>query len=223
MLSNNASVRGTSAAAGVSAGLAAWLTTVAVDGVGTTANVILGALGVVGGWDDTDTDQLVAAAVPGTATALTESNVRTVSESIYDNGGEARVAMMTPKVKTLFSAYLFTDAARIATMTNDDPGGSARERKAQGSVDLYISDFSALQLIPNRLQPDSGTADESNLFILDFSMLEMSFLQGYKVEPLTKDALSTNSFISSDWTLVVKNWDSCGYVGDIDESTAMVA
>ena len=223
-LSNNASVRGTDTVAGVSAGLAAWLTTADVDGNAlATENVILGALGAVGGWDDTDTDQLVAAATPGTAGALTETNVRIVSESIYDNGGEARVAMMTPKVKTLFSAYLFTDAARIATMTNDDPGGSARERKAQGSVDLYISDFSALQLIPNRMQPIAGGADESNLFILDFSMLEMSFLQGYKVDPLAKTDLSDNSFISVDWTLVVKNWDSCGYVGDIDESTAMVA
>ena len=223
LLSNNASVIGTDTVAGQSAGLAAWLTTVDVDGVGTTENVILGALGVVGGWDVTDTDSLVAAAVPGTATALTESNVRTVSESIYDNGGEARVAMMTPKVKTLFSAFLFTDAARIATMQNFEPGGSARERKAQGSVDLYISDFSALQLIPNRMQPIAGGAAESNLFILDFSMLEVSFLQGYNVMPLAKTDLSNDSFISVDYTHVVKNWDSCGYVGDIDESTAMVA
>lgn len=224
LLSNNASVRGTDTVAGQSAGMAAWLTTFDVDGnAGATENVILGALGVVGGWDVLDTDQLVAAAVPGTATALTESNIRTVSESIYNNGGEARVAMMTPKVKTLFSAYLFTDAARIATMQNFEPGGSARERKAQGSVDLYISDFSALQLIPNRMQPIAGAADESNLFLFDFSMLELSFLQGYNVIPLTKDALSNNSFISVDYTLRVKNWDSSGYIGDIDESTAMVA
>ena len=223
VLSNNASVIGTDAVAGQSAGMAAWLTTVGVDGVATTENVILGALGVVGGWDDTDTDSLVAAAVPGTATALTETNVRTVSKSIYDNGGEARVAMMTPQVKTLFSTYLFTDAARIATMQNHEPGGSARERKAQGSVDLYISDFSALQLVPNRMQPDSGTAAESNLFLFDFSMLEISFLQGYNVIPLAKTDLSNDSFISVDYTLVVKNWDSSGYVGDIDEATAMVA
>ena len=224
LLSNNASVIGTDVVAGQSAGLAAWLTTADVDGnAAATQNVILGALGAVGGWDDTSTDGLVAAATPGTATALTESNVRIVSESIYDNGGEARVAMMTPKVKTLFSEFLFTDAARIATMVNQDPGGSARERKAQGSVDLYISDFSALSLIPNRMQPIAGGAAESNLFILDFSMLEVSFLQGYNVMPLAKTALSNNSFISVDYMLVVKNWDSSGYVGDIDESTAMVA
>ena len=224
LLSNNASVIGTDAVAGQSAGLAAWLTTTDVDGNAlATNNVILGALGVVGGWDVVDTDSLVAAAVPGTAAALTETNVRIVSESIYDQGGEARVAMMTPKVKTLFSAFLFTDAARIATQVNQEPGGSARERKAQGSVDLYISDFSALQLVPNRMQPIAGAVAESNLFILDFSMLEVSFLQGYNVMPLAKTDLSNNSFISVDYTHVVKNWDSCGYVGDIDESTAMVA
>ena len=224
VLSNNASVIGTDVVAGQSAGMAAWLTTADVDGnAAANQNVILGALGAVGGWDDTSTDQLVAAATPGTATALTESNVRIVSESIYNNGGEARVAMMTPKVKTLFSAFLFTDAARIASMINDDPGGSSRERKAQGSVDLYISDFSALQLIPNRMQPIAGAADESNLFLFDFSMLEMSFLQGYNVIPLAKTDLSSDSFISVDYTLVVKNWESSGYIGDIDETTAMVA
>lgn len=224
VLSNNGSTRGTDVVAGVSAGMAAWLTTADVDGnAAATNNVTRGVGGLDGGWDVLDTDSLVAPSTPGTAEALTETNVRIVSESIYDQGGEARVAMMTPKVKTLFSAYLFTDAARIASIINDDPGGSARERKAQGSVDLYISDFSALALVPNRMQPIAGGAAESNMFILDFSMLEMSFLQGYRVDPLAKTDLSNDSFISVDMMLVVKNWDSCGYVGDIDETAAMIA
>ena len=54
-------------------------------------------------------------------------------------------------------------------------------------------------------------------------MLGKSFLQGYNVIPLAKTDLSSDSFISVDYTLVVKNWESSGYIGDIDETTAMVA
>jgi hypothetical protein len=222
-LSNNASVEGTDAVAGVTAGLAAWLTNVDVDGNAAAGNVHREAGGADGGWDATAADSLVAASTPGTVpVAISETNIRDVVQSIYEKGGEPNVLMTTPAVKRLISEYMFTDTARIATMTNESPGGSAPERKAQGSVDLFITDYGSLALIPNRLQKPYDT-DNHSAYILDFKYLELSYLQGYRVEPLAKDALSSNRFMSVDWGLCVKNWDALGAVHDIDPAAAMVA
>ena len=222
-LSNNASVIGTDAVAGVSAGLAAWLTTAGiVDAAAVTTNVVRGALGADGGWDDTDTDSLVAASVAGTAVAITEKNIRDVVQSIFENGGEPDTLMTTPAVKRLISEYLFSATAKVATITNQQPGGSARERKAQGSIDLFITDFGALMLVPNRLQPEFAT-DDDIAFILDFSFLEISFLEGYNTKPLAKVGLSDDRLMEVDWTLVVKNWEALGAVYDVDPAAPMTA
>jgi len=222
-LSNNGSVEGTDAVAGVTAGLAAWLTDVDVDGAASVglSNVSREAGGADGGWDAVPTDGLVAASTPGTVpVAITETGIRDRQQAIYEKGGNPDTLMTTPAVKRKISEYMFTDAARIATLLNDDPGGSAPMRKAQGAVDLFIGDYGALTLVPNRLQPEYDTGNDI-AFLLDFSFLEISFLHGYNTVPLAKDALSDNRFMFTDWGLRVKNWDALGAIYDIDPSAAM--
>ena len=220
-LSNNGSLAGTDIAAGQTAGLAAWLTNVDVDGNADAGNVHREAGGADGGWDDTDTDSLVAPSVPGTVpVAVTETGIRDVVQAIYEKGGEPNTLMTTPQVKRQISNYFFTTDAKVATIQNKDPGGSAEERFAQGSVSLFITDFGTLQLVPNRLQKPYDT-DNHSAYILDFKYLSLSFLQGYRVESLAKDALSSNRFMSVDWGLKVSNWDALGAVHDIDPAAAM--
>ena len=223
-LSNNASVEGTDTVAGQSAGLAAWLTSVDVDGnAAASSNVHRETGGSDGGWDATVGNGLVAASTPGTTpVAVTESGIRDIVQAIYEKGGEPDTLMTTPAVKRKISEYLFTETAKVATMYNTSPGGSAEQRKAQGSVDLFITDFGSLQLIANRLQPAYDTGNDI-AFILDFSYLEISYLQGYQTVDLAKDALSSDRFMSVDYGLVVKNWDALGAVYDIDPTAAMTA
>ena len=222
-MSNNGSVEGTDTVAGVTAGLMAWITNVDVQGnAAATGNANRGALGANGGWDDTATDGLVAPSVAGTARALTETMIRDVAQSVYEQGAESDTLMTTPTVKRLISEYLFTSSARIATMINQQPGGSAEERKAQGSVDLFITDYGSLMLIPNRLQPAFAT-DNDVVFILDFTYLSQSFLQGYTTKPLARTGLADDRDIEWDWGLRVTNWDAEGCIYDIDPALAMTA
>ncbi len=225
LLSNNGSIAGTDAVAGQQAGIQAWITTADVDGnAAATGNANRGATGADGGWDATAGDSLVAPHTPGTTRALSEVMIRDVSESIYQNGGEADTLMTSVALKRKISEYLFTDAARIATMTNESPGGAARQRKAQGSVDLYISDYSALMLVPNRLMgPAFTAADNHCALILDFNYVSVSYLQGYQTKPLAKTGLSDNRQIEVDYGLRCTNWDAFGGVFDIDPAQAMVA
>ena len=229
-LSNNASVEGTDTVAGVTAGLAAWLVAdTDIDGNAVAAgdgNVYRAAGGADGGWDATASNSLVAAStVAATPEALSETNVRDRLENIYTKGGNVNTAMMRPGVKRLFSEYLFTSSARIATMINDSPGGASEERKAQGSVDVFITDFGTIKLVPNRLQPeyDDGSNQSDYMFLLDSSLLSMSYLQGIRVEPQAKTGLADKRQMSVDWMLKVMNWDGLGGVADIDATTPMVA
>ena len=66
------------------------------------------------------------------------------------------VAMMRPTVKRKFSEYLYTSAAKIAVL-DSDVGQASEQATAKGAVDVFLSDFSILKLVPNRLQPlDEG-------------------------------------------------------------------
>jgi hypothetical protein len=136
--------------------------------------------------------------------------------------------MMPPTVKRLFSEYLFTSSARIASLIADG-GGEASTRKASGSVDVFLTDFGTLSLVPNRLMPHYDTTiaapggANDYMFILDPSLLEISYLQGYRVEPLAKTGLSDKRLMSVDVSLCVKNWDGLGGVADIDPTTPMTA
>ncbi len=222
-MSNNGSVEGTDTVAGVTAGLAAWITTTNVDGTAAaTSNANRGSLGDNGGWDATAADSLVAASTPGTKRALTEASIRDVTQSIYQQGGEANVLMCTPAVKRLQSEYYLSTAARVAQQRANE-SDSTSSRAAQGAVGLFYTDFGDLQIVPNRLQPSYGAAGVSNAFILDFAYIEISYLSGYRVKPLAKTSLSDNRLMEVDWSLCIKNWDALGAVYDIDEVAAMVA
>lgn len=219
-LANQASVAATDSVAGRSAGLPAWLTTVGIDGTATTSNVHTESGGADGGWDDTVGNGLVAARTPGTTpVALTETVLRDTVQSVYEEGGEVSVAMTTPRVKRTISEYLFTSSSRIASLIADG-GGAASERQASGSVDVFLTDFGTLQLLPNRLQPAYDT-DNQAVYLIDPAMLEISYLEGYRVDPLAKNGLSDRRLMSVDWSLVCRNWDGLGAVFDIDDDAAM--
>ncbi len=133
MLSNQASVAGTDIVAGESGGLQAWLET----------NVI-GAPDTVPGGFNVGTG-IVEAMVIGTPEALTETKVRDVAEMVYTEGGNPGYFMCVPKVARLFSEYLFTSSARVATLTSET-GQKQTGATAKGSINVFVTDLNRVQL-----------------------------------------------------------------------------
>lgn len=211
MNTQQASVAGDGATvAGISAGLGAWVKT----------NVFRGVGGSSGGFNTTT--GLIDAPTAGTPEALSEKNVRDVAQLVYEEGGMTSTICSTPTVVRLISEYLFTDTARVATMTNQDTSGT-NPMKAYGSANVFITDFGqVLKIKDNRLQKDDDT-NSASLYFLDPSHLYQSLLTGYRTEPLAKTGLSEKRLISVDYSLLVTNEKSQGVIADIDTTTAMVA
>lgn len=195
---------------GISAGFGSFL----------TSNVFRGVGGLNGGFGAT-TPTIIDAPVNGAGEALSETNVRDVSQAVYENGGDPTVAMMQPAVKRLFSEYLYTDEARVATL-DSDVGQASEQATAKGAVDVYLSDFSILKLVPNRLQPGQPAASNTVMYLIDPEMVEQVFLHGYRTEPQGKKGLSDERQMIVDWSLRVSTELAHGCIADILPGTPAV-
>ena len=198
--------------AGLSGGLPSWITTTTFRGVA----------GADGGFNFTT--GIVDAATPGAARGLTETLVRDAAQGVYEQGGNPSIMMSVPGVIRKFSEYTFTSSARIATLQQDQQPVAAQT--AIGTTAVFMSDFGVtLELVSNRLQQthvDSVATQVADVFIMDPGMLRISFLAGYRVDPLAKTGLADKRLMRVDWTLKVLNERAQGLIADIDPTVDVV-
>lgn len=196
--------------AGKTAGIGAFLVT----------NISFGATGVHPGFQSGT--KLVTAPTPGTKRALSEAILKSIVASVYTNGGDEndRIGMMMrPPVKMLISDYAYgttVKAAAIQRQTDGDQG------QIISSVDMWRTDFGYLEMIPNRLQPNTAAAT-STVYLFNFDYLEQAFLKDYYVKELATTGLAENRLMAVDWCIKVLNEKAHGAIFDVDEAVAMVA
>lgn len=160
---------------------------------------------------------------------LSETDIRNVVEQVYQEGGDPTVLMTVPSIVRKISEYLFTSSARVATLMSDQ-GKSSEKATALGAVNVFVTDFGTLKLVPNRLQllynalyaAPSLTASYADVFILDPAYLEMCYLYGYRTDMLAKTGLAENRQMAVDWTLVVNTEKAHGIIASVDPTLDMV-
>ncbi len=191
---------------GLMGGLPAWLTTSTSRGAG----------GADGGFNFTT--GIVDAATPGTARGLTETLVRQIAGSVWEEGADPTILMSVPAVIAGFSQFMFDNSSRIARLQRQTEAVQAGV--AIGYVDVFLSDFNVtLEFVPNRLQqtaPDATVVEVADLFILSPAFLMQGFLQGYEVQPLAREGTADNRQMTVDVTLKVLAESAHGVVADID-------
>jgi len=203
-LSENLSVADNGTVAGQSGGLASWIKTAVANGTG-------------GGFDPATG---LTTAPTATKAAMTETMVRDVTQTMYENGAMPGMMMSVPTVIRRFSEYLFTSSARVGTITNDQ-GATTSSMVANGSVNVFVTDFDVvLDLIPNRIQRLESD-DSANVYILDPSYLDLSMLEGYRIEPLAKTGLADKRMMKVDWSLKVRNEKAQGCIFHVDPTLAV--
>ena len=179
---------------------------------------------------NTTTGKTIVPTATADGIALTETAVRDVVESVFLEGGDSSVMMSVPGVIRKFSEYLFTSSARVASLMSDQ-GKSAEKATALGSVSIFVTDFGTLKLVANRLQlkydalyaNPSLTADFADVFILDPAYLELSYLKGYRTDPLAKTGLAENRQMCVDYTLGVHSEKAQGMIASVDPTLSVTA
>lgn len=194
-------------------------------------NIKFGATGAAGGFDPAT--GLTVAPTPGTKYALTETAIRDMMEATYNNGGDPTILMSIPSVIRKISEYLFTSSARIATLQTTANKGDVKKVPgnaddlhqgvtAIGSVNVLVTDFGTLTLVPNRFL-QTTTAGIAPVYGLDPAFFSVGYLQRPEVKPLAKTGLADNRVMSVDYTLIVKNEMSSFAIQGVDTAAAVTA
>lgn len=209
LLANNNAVQGTAAAAGQAASYNSWI----------RANSNRGAAGA-------DPAALVAgfptgaAATDGTLRAMDESLILDVIGSCYVAGGDIDTILMHPLAKQKWSQYMFgtgTAQGRIATPFQDHGKNPTAGATVLGAVDVYVSDFGVIDVIPDRFQRSR------DIPIFEAAMFAIAYLDPYQQFDIAKSGDAEKRVLLVDFTLEARNPDGCGIFADADVTLAMVA
>jgi hypothetical protein len=188
-LNNVAGGAGASGTARTTAGLPAFLTTNVERGTG-GANPTTSGSGSAGYPN--------AAATDGTQRAITETLLKSVIASCWDEGADPSVVLCGSSQKQTISSFTGN-----ATKYQEVDG-----KRLTAAVDIYVSDFGTLQIVPAR------HIRARDVFVLDPSYAKIAYLQTARQKPLARTGLSERRLISAEWGLEVTSEKAHGVIAD---------
>ena len=188
-LNNVAGGAGASGTARTTAGLPAFLTTNVERGTG-------GANGTTSGSGSAGYPN--AAATDGTTRAITETLLKSVIASCWDEGADPSVVLCGSSQKQTISGFTGN-----ATKYQEVDG-----KRLTAAVDIYVSDFGTLQIVPAR------HVRARDVFVLDPSYAKIAYLQTARQKPLARTGLSERRLISAEWGLEVTSEKAHGVIAD---------
>src|SRR6202023_922882 len=144
------------------------------------------------------TNQAKTSGTDGTQRLFTESNLKSVLQSVWNSGGKPDVIMTGGFNKQVFSTF-----TGRATPTED-----TKAKKIVAAVDAYESDFGTLRIAPNRFMRPR------DVLALQMDMWAVAYLNGRRFVsfPLAKTGDSDWKEILSEYTLVARNEKASGGV-----------
>ena len=178
-----------------------------------------GYTGSIGGTSGT-VGQGTGRAVPNlssTTGSLALSDIDQVMQNVYEQGGKASRIMVSPKLRRDFSDLMVTDSG---VRRNLDEKGKLRQ-----SVDVYMSDFGDLMVVPNYIMgltytPTAGAATgvravntaNSMALIYDPQWFAMATLRPLQEVEVGQRGDSTLGMMVEEFTFECKNPLGCGAI-----------
>jgi len=187
---NTARSAGSASAGRVTAGLGAWVATnvnKAGDGTNPTAA------------DGSD------ARNDGTKRDFTEAMLKDVMQLAYKQGGNPSMLMVGPYNKTVVSGFAGIAAQRYQAPT-DGP------TTIIGAADVYLSDFGALTVVPNRF------SRERDAWCLDTEYASIATLRPIQAVDLAKTGDAEKKMLICETGLKVSNEKAHGLIADLNET-----
>ena len=190
LLSNQVAANGDSSTARKLGGLQAWL----------NSNYSGGTSGVAGNLGTT-------ARTDGTNRTFTEALLQTVVRSVYASGGNPKVLMVNPAHKQLVSAFTGIAAQRFMAPSNTPT-------TIVSAADVYLSDFGAISIVPNRFMTSTNSCDET-AFVLDPDMAAVAYLRPFQTNELAVTGDNESTQLLAEYTLEVRNQAAHGIIADL--------
>lgn len=192
MLANNAANAGNNTTARVTAGLPAFIRTSTSKGTG--------------GVDPTVSSGVVnAARTDGTQRAFTEAMLKSVVAGVWTQGGTPKILMTGPFNKQAVSA--FTGIAQVRWNQ-----AMAKPATIIGAADVYVSDFGAISIVPNRFQR------ERDAFVLDPEYAAVAILRPITQTELAKTGDAEKRLMICEYGLQVRQEAAHGIIADLTTS-----
>lgn len=215
LLANNNAVQGTTSVAGQTGSYLNWM----------RANS--SRHNTLAGTDGADPAALASGFPTGTAAVdasvlrpLSETDILDVIGECFIAGGDIDNMMMHPTVKQKWSQYMFspdnTNSGRIATQFQDQGKNPSKGATALGAVDVYVSDFGVIDVLPNRFMRNR------DVIIFEADMWALAYLDPYQQFDIAKTGDSEKRVMIVDYCLEARNPASSGIVADVDATAAMV-
>mgnify|MGYP001418273467 CR=1 FL=1 len=189
-LNNAAANAGASGTARVTAGVPAFLTTNVNRGTG-------GANGTTSGSGSAGYPN--AAATDGTARAITEAMLKSVVADCWTEGAEPSIVLCGASQKQTISGFTGN-----ATKFQEVDG-----KRLTAAVDIYISDFGSLEIVPAR------HVRSRDVLVLDPNYAKIAYLQTATQKELARTGLSERRLISAEWGVEVTSEKAHGIIADV--------
>ena len=187
---NTARSAGSASAGRVTAGLGAWVATnvnKAGDGTNPTAA------------DGSD------ARNDGTQRDFTEAMLKDVMQQAYTSGGNPSMLMVGPYNKTVVSGFAGIAAQRYQA-PSDGP------TTIIGAADVYLSDFGALTVVPNRF------SRERDAWCLDTEYASIATLRPIQAVDLAKTGDAEKKMLICETGVKISNQKAHGLIADLNET-----
>lgn len=185
LLANNAKVVGSATIARELAGIESWIVTNTNEASDSTA-----ATG-----DGSDARQ------SGTDRAFTEDQLKDVLQQCWTSGGDPDTIMVGGSLKQTLSGF-----SGNATRQIDNSG-----KKLVTAIDVYVSDFGDLKVVPNRFQV------AESVLVLDMGMWAFAELRPMQKVDIAKTHDSDEMALLCEATLVARNEAASGAVYDLND------
>jgi hypothetical protein len=133
---------------------------------------------------------------------FTETILKSVIQKVWTAGGTPKVLMVGPVNKQRVSAF-----AGIAEIRKEVTGN--RPGVIIGAADVYVSDFGAVSVVPNRFQR------ERDAFVLDPEYASVCYLRPFQTVELAKTGDAEKRMIVVEWGLKVSTEAAHGLAADL--------
>jgi|TARA_B100000315_G_scaffold239369_1_gene258081 hypothetical protein len=131
-----------------------------------------------------------------------------LTDAIQDqwvDGGNANVVMLSATNKALLTAF---NGRSTSASTNTD----AHTKKIINAVDIYVSDYGDMSVVPNRQIP---TGANGRVLVLDPSTWSIAFLRQFKTFDLAVTGDATSKELLVEWTLEGRAKDGNALIQDL--------